>query len=107
MSFQNSGDSAFNSKRRDGASALSGTSRKQANSKDENSREHASVQPIQIDSPCVCTQRTCIQHEIRNGQIPYTKAVFPRGKPTGVTPVTHGLPSVWSLFPLILTAEAR
>src|SRR5207247_4344360 len=31
MSFQNSGDSAFNSKRREGASALSGTSRKQAN----------------------------------------------------------------------------
>src|SRR6266700_3958896 len=98
MSFQNSGDSAFNSKRRDGASALSGTSRKQANSKDENSREHASVQPIQIDSPCVCTERTCIQQEIRNRQIPYTQAVFPAGQANAGDPGNPRAPKCMSYF---------
>src|SRR5437870_10134303 len=98
MSFQNSGDSAFNSKRREGASALSGTSRKQANRRMKTLVNMPRFSRSKLTLLVFCTQRTCIQQEIRNRQVPYTQAVFPAGQANAGDPGNPRAPKCMSYF---------
>src|SRR5438309_3350154 len=96
MSFQNSGDSAFNSKRREGASALSGTSRKQANRRMKTlvnmprfSRSKLTL-PVFARSAHVYSRK----YEIE----PYTQAVFPAGQANAGDPGDPRAPKCMSYF---------
>src|SRR5213080_2636296 len=107
MSFQNSGDSAFNSKRREGASALSGTSRKQANRRMKTLVNMPRFSRSKLTLPVFARSAHVYSRKYEIDKSRTLRRFSQRGKPMLVTRVPHGLPSVRSLFPLILTAEAR
>src|SRR5947207_14615230 len=76
MSFQNSGDSAFNSKRREGASALSGTSRKQANRRMKTLVNMPRFSRSKLTLPVFARSA----HVYSRKYEMYTQAVFPAGQ---------------------------
>src|SRR5438876_12410757 len=94
MSFQNSGDSAFNSKRREGASALSGTSRKQANRRMKTLVNMPRFSRSKLTLP-VFTRRAHVysrKYEIDKSRT--LRRFSQRDKPKLVTRVIHGLSRV-------------
>src|SRR5437016_1618995 len=107
MSFQNSGDSAFNSKRREGASALSGTSRKQANRRMKTLVNMPRFSRSKLTLPVFARSAHVYSRKYEMDKSRENRLSVPTRKANAGDPGNPRAPKCMVLFPLILTAEAR